>query len=149
MSLTETALLLNVAATGMMIGVIWFVQVVHYPLLARVGRPGYAAYAAAHASRTTLVVAPPMLVEAATGAWLALHPPAGAPAWVFRAGLALIAVVWLSTFLLQVPRHRVLDRGFDEAAHRALVAGNWIRTVAWTARGLLLLHALAHLLTRT
>jgi hypothetical protein len=143
---SRIALLLNVAATGMMIGVIWFVQIVHYPLFGQVGRDGFAEYEAAHSHRTTLVVVPPMLVELATGAWLAFRTPEGMPRWVFTAGLALIAVVWLSTFLLQVPRHTQLGRGFDEGAHRALVATNWIRTVAWTARGILLLWALGAVL---
>jgi hypothetical protein len=35
-------LLANAAATLFMVGVIRFVQVVHYPLFARVGRPGFA-----------------------------------------------------------------------------------------------------------
>lgn len=140
------ALLLNIAATGMMIGVIWFVQVVHYPLFGHVGRDGFAAYEAEHSRRTTIVVVPPMLVELGTGIWLIVRPPAGMPGWVFTAGFALIAVVWLSTFLLQVPRHTLLGRGFDDRAHRVLVATNWIRTIAWTARGILLLWALGGVL---
>jgi hypothetical protein len=36
-----------------------------------------------------------------------------------------------------VPRHDELRRGFERRAHRGLVAGNWLRTVAWTARGAL------------
>ncbi len=140
------ALLLNFAATGMMIGIIFFVQIVHYPLFARVGREGFARYEAEHSRRTTIVVVVPMLVELATGAWLLFRTPAGMPSWVFSVGFALITVVWLSTFLLQVPRHTLLGRGWNEGAHRALVATNWIRTVAWAARGSLLLWALGGVL---
>lgn len=143
--LSSLALLLNLASTGVMIGIIWFVQVVHYPLLARVGSDGYPAYQAAHNRRTTVVVAGPMLLEAGTGLWLALAPPPSLSfgrAWL---GLALIGVIWLSTALLQVPMHGRLERGFDAAAHRRLVLGNWVRTVAWTARGLLLLFSLPRL----
>jgi hypothetical protein len=137
--MNRSILLLHVASTGMMIGVIWFVQIVHYPMFSLVGRAGFAAYEAAHSRLTTVVVAPPMLVELATGAYLSLRPPPGMPPAALWAGLALIAVIWLSTWLLQVPRHRALEAGFDPAAHRALVGTNWIRTVAWTARGILLL----------
>lgn len=138
-SLTAWALLLHLAATAVMAGIIWFVQVVHYPLMALVGRDGYPAYQAAHARRTTFVVMPPMLVELATGVWLALRPSPYFPASAAWAGLALLAVVWLSTFFLQVPEHGRLERGFDPAAHRRLVRGNWIRTAAWTLRGVLVL----------
>lgn len=129
----------HAAATGVMIGIIWFVQVVHYPLMARVGRDGYPAYQAAHSRRTTIVVAPPMLLELATGVWLALRPSPYFPQSAAWPGLGLLAVVWLSTFFLQVPEHGRLERGFDPAAHRRLVRGNWVRTVAWTLRGILVL----------
>ncbi|HEU0077488.1 MAG TPA: hypothetical protein VFQ76_07545 [Longimicrobiaceae bacterium] len=142
----EWVLLLNVASTGVMIGVIWLVQVVHYPLFGGVGRDGWTGYAAAHGRRTTWVVGPPMLVELATGIALVLRPPQGIPPAALWAGLALIAVAWASTALLQVPRHRVLGAGWDAAAHRSLVAGNWLRTAAWTLRGVLLLLVLARLL---
>lgn len=130
----------HAAATWAMVGLIWFVQVVHYPLFAGVGPAGYARYAAEHARRTTWVVALPMLAELATGAALALwRRPAFVGAGAAWAGLALLGVVWASTALLQVPRHDELARGFDARAHHRLVRGNWVRTAAWTARGALVL----------
>jgi len=137
--MTRWALLLHIAATGMMIGVIWFVQIVHYPMFSMVGRSGFAAYEAVHSRRTTFVVMLPMLVELATGIYLVLRPPPGFPRGALWAGLALIGVIWLSTALLQVPQHGVLEGGFDARAHRILVATNWVRTVGWSARGVLLL----------
>jgi hypothetical protein len=74
-------LLLHAAATLSMTGLIWFVQVVHYPLMARVGRVGFADYEAAHTRRTTWVVAPPMLIEGFTAVVLLLRPPPGIPQW--------------------------------------------------------------------
>lgn len=122
-----------------MVGLIWFVQVVHYPLLARVGRGGFAGYEASHVRRTTWVVAPPMLVEAVLAVVLAVRPPVGVPkvaAWV---AFGLLGIIWLSTAFLQVPMHRRLAAGFDDDAHRRLVSLNWIRTTAWSVRGLLVL----------
>lgn len=127
---------LHAAATLYMVGVIWFVQLVHYPLFGRVGEAGFAAYAREHGWRATLVVVPPMLVELVTAAWLVWDPPQGAAATV-RAGLALLLLIWGSTFLVQVPQHERLRNGFAADQHRLLVAANWVRTVAWTARGIL------------
>ncbi len=124
-------------ATLAMVGLIWFVQVVHYPLFARVGPDAYTAYQSAHMSRTSLVVGPLMLAEAAAAVLILLG------GWTTRplaiAGLILLAIAWLSTFFLQVPRHATLERGFDPRAAASLVSTNWIRTVAWTARGVLAL----------
>jgi hypothetical protein len=122
-----------------MTGLIWFVQVVHYPLFRAVGAGEFVAYEAAHVRLTTFVVGPLMLLEAATALWLVTSRPAfvtPSQAWI---GLGLLGVIWASTALLSVPRHDALRLGFDASAHAALVATNWIRTVAWTARSGLLL----------
>ncbi len=60
------------------------------------------------------------------------------PYWVPWAGLLLLVVTWSVTFLISVPRHNELVSGFSEASHRSLCRTNWIRTIAWTARGILL-----------
>jgi hypothetical protein len=129
-----------------MVGLIWFVQLVHYPLFGSVGAERFAAYAGAHQRRTGWVVGPPMLVEAATGAWLLIAPPAGVGRGPLALGAAAIAVVWLSTALLQVPRHTVLGRGYDARAHETLVTGNWLRTAGWSGRGALVLWIVGRLL---
>ena len=146
MSVTHLLLLAHLAATLTMLGVIWFVQVVHYPLFAAVGEDGFVAYAADHVRRTGWVVGPPMVVEGGTALLLLVRRPAAVPiGWVW-VGLALLGVIWLSTALLQVPRHRLLGGGFDPAVARALVASNWLRTVAWTLRAGLALAMVARAL---
>jgi len=133
-------LLANVAATWFMAGVIWFVQLVHYPLMSLVGTERWRAYEEAHCRWTSYVVIPAMSIELATGlalAAFALEGPeacAGLPAWALHLGAALTAFIWLSTFFLQVPLHMRLDARFDVAAHRRLVQTNWLRTLAWSAR---------------
>jgi hypothetical protein len=119
------------------VGIIWTVQVVHYPLMAMADHRRYAEFQTEHERRISLVVIPVMLTELLTSCVLAVAPwsPVAAPfAWT---GLGLLALIWGSTFLVQVPLHGKLGQGFDAAAHRRLVRSNWIRTIAWTARGLL------------
>jgi hypothetical protein len=135
----EPVLLANLAATLVMVGIIWFVQIVHYPLFSRVGAAGFRAYSGAHSRLTGLVVGPMMLAEAATAVALVLAPPAGVPPWLSATGLTLLVVIWLSTALLQAPRHRELGLSFDAASHRFLVASNWLRTACWSARGIVVL----------
>jgi hypothetical protein len=59
----NTALILNLLATWMMVGVIWFVQIVHYPLLAVVPVESASSVAVQHQQRTAWVVMIPMTVE--------------------------------------------------------------------------------------
>ena len=135
----EELLLVHLAATFAMVGIIWFVQIVHYPLFARVGIKGFSAYSGVHSRLTGYVVGPPMLAEAATAVALVLWPPPGVSLSLTVAGLALLAVAWFSTALLQSPRHRELAGGFNPASHCSLVATNWLRTICWTARGVIVL----------
>ena len=140
--MTLPILLIHAAATWFMTGVIWFVQVVHYPLFDRVGAEVSARYSVDNRRLTTFVVVPAMLIEGATSAALAWLLPATLQpaAW---AGVAMLLAIWLSTALVQLPRHLRLSAGFDTEVHRVLVASNWIRTTLWTARGMLALWLIA------
>jgi hypothetical protein len=139
MEVSSVLLASNLAATLYMVGLIWFVQLVHYPLLAEVGEDQFVSFEQAHMARTWPVVGPPMLVELATTLLLTVAAPSAVPTAASWLGVALLTVVWLSTGLLQVPSHRRLGDGFDARVHRRLVTTNWIRTAAWTARGLLVM----------
>jgi hypothetical protein len=132
-------LLAHAAATLFMVGVIWFVQVVHYPLFARIGTPDFSAYSLRHSRLTGLVVGPPMLLEAGTAVALVAWTPPEVSTYLVWTGLFLVAGIWLSTALLQAPRHTTLGEGFDPAAHRFLVASNWLRTVLWSLRAIVVL----------
>lgn len=127
-------LLLHAAATLFMTGVIWFVQLVHYPFFAQAGDEDFTAYSERHSHRTTGVVAVPMIVELVTGLLLLFGRPAGIPAVLPWLGIVLLASIWASTALLQVPSHRVFAGGFDYRAWHRLVRGNWVRTIGWSAR---------------
>ena len=124
-----------------MTGLIWFVQVVHYPLMADVDAQAFATYHREHSRLTTLVVGPLMLIEAGAAMWIASQSLAApAASWL---GLALLALVWGATMFLSVPRHNELAAGFDATAHASLVATNWIRTAGWSARAVLSLWMIA------
>ena len=145
-ALSDLILLLNFASTFYMVGLVWFVQRVHYPLFASVGSQQFPDYQHAHTSSTGTVVGPLMLIEAATALALIALPPPNVPQLLPWLGVGLLVVIWLSTFILQVPRHRTLESGFDAAVHRRLVGTNWIRTFAWSLRGLLVLWIVSHAL---
>ena len=131
-----TALLLvHAGATLAMCGLGWFVQVVHYPLFAHVGTESFAAYEREHTRRTTWLVMPLMLVEAFIVVALLVFDASVATAL----GAALLAAIWLSTFLVQVPCHRVLERGWSSPVHTRLVRTNWVRTALWTTRSAIVL----------
>lgn len=133
-------LLANLATALYMTGVIWFVQLVHYPLFASVPPAQFLAYEARHRFLTTFVVAPAMLLELGVSLLFAYSYPRSLP---HLAASALTLVVWGSTFFIQVPMHESLSQNFSPETIRNLVASNWIRTVSWTLRSLILLYITA------
>lgn len=136
---TAAALLLalHLTATAAMVGTIWFVQIVHYPLFAAVGPDRFVAYEQRHTRLTAFVVGPPMAVEGVTALVLAWSPPGDLSRILPVLGLVLLAVVHASTVLLQVPRHQRLSVAHDDRTIATLVSTNWIRTAGWSARGAL------------
>ncbi len=125
----------HLLTTFAMVGLIWFVQIVHYPMMASFDRENFASHEKEHCDRTGWVVVPLMLVEIFTFALLLIE---GIRSNAFLISGLLLGVIWASTFLIQVPLHRELLRGWNARQHQRLVTTNWIRTAAWTGRGFLL-----------
>ena len=120
------------AATFAMTGVIWLVQLVQYPGFSRVGAAEFAGFHRHHCRAIGWVVGPLMVLELLTALALAVM---GQPIWFWRLMLAALVVIWLSTALWQGPAHGRLTReGPRPDLIRALVRGNWLRTILWSVR---------------
>ncbi len=137
LALVDSLLLLHTVSTLMMTGLIWMVQLVHYPLFTHVGAATFHSYADQHTRRITWLVAPLMLGEALAATALVVLLEPGVARTLAIVGVVLLLVIWASTGLVQVPCHARLSRGFDAATVRRLVGTNWIRTAAWSLRGAL------------
>lgn len=120
-----------------MFGVIWIVQLVHYPLMRFVSEQRFARFETAHRQRISLVVGPLMLMEGLCVLAFLFAPPAGLPWWLPWAGAFAEAAAIGTTVLVSAPLHEKLNAKFDSALLDRLIATNWIRTVAWTVRAAL------------
>jgi len=127
-------LLFHAASTWGMVGLIWTMQLVTYPGFARVGSAEFGAFHEHHCNRIAWVVGPLMGTELVTGLALIWDRPPGLSDASLGVGLGLLAVNWACTAFLSMPLHARL-RGHAREAQRALVRTNWLRTVAWSARG--------------
>ncbi len=117
-----------------MFGVIWIVQLVHYPLMRFVSGEQFARFETAHRVRISWVVGPLMLVEGVCVLAFLFAAPAGMPGWLPWVGAIAEAVAIGTTVLVSAPLHERLNAHFDPATLDRLIATNWIRTVAWSAR---------------
>ena len=135
-TLMPTIFTSHLCVTWALVGLIWTVQLVLYPLFAGVGAGTFKAYHQRHCTQITWVVAPLMFIELVTAAWLVVD---GSRDVGLLISLAPLAFNWLSTWRVQIPLHNTLSSGFNAQAHQRLVTTNWWRTIAWTLRGCSLL----------
>jgi len=121
-----------------MVGVIWTIQVVHYPGFSYVGDEIFKKFSEFHQRKITYVVMPPMLAEISTAVALFAFEDF-ASRTLLGINLLLVILIWVSTFLLSMPGHKVLTEGKDIAAIDKLVVTNWPRTILWSLRVLVLI----------
>jgi len=138
---SEVVLLANFVATAVMTGVIWFVQWVHYPLLATVpvddSVEAAVKVADQHQHRTGQVLAMPMAVEGVTTLWLLASRPEAVSLILPWGNAVLLAVALGSTVFVSVPLHAKMATNPTADVARRLVVTNWPRTIAWSGRAIL------------
>ncbi|MCB0354788.1 MAG: hypothetical protein KDD64_14735 [Bdellovibrionales bacterium] len=126
-----------------MCGLIWLIQLVHYPSFSFIDQDRYREFQRFHMFKIAWIVFPIMTVELASGALLlAKHP-----GLTWSVNLGLLTLIWLSTAFIQTPIHSKLERGFDAQLIRTLVRGNWLRTALWHVRSILVSISLTSALT--
>jgi hypothetical protein len=139
----EVSLIANVASTLYMVGLIWMVQIVHYPLLAIVGTERAREVAREHQRRTGNVVGPPMLIEGLSTLALLVWLSDDVWWWLPWLNGIFLAVALGCTIFLSVPLHEKMANTPDTTVGHRLVVTNWPRTIAWSARGVVCVVMLA------
>jgi hypothetical protein len=138
-SLQSLAIQAHVFATLFMTGVVWFVQIVHYPFFNFVASEKRSVATEFHQRRTANVVLPVMIIELVTAVTLL------GSSWMIRysqiiwINLGLLLLTWCVIFFGFMPLYKQLVLGFDSKLLKTLENANWVRTLLWTARSLLLL----------
>lgn len=114
-----------------MTGLIWLVQLVHYPSFHFVGTKNFGVFQQHHVHSIDKIVIPVMIAEITSSfglawmdGWLSLN----------ATGFYVVILIWAATGLFSVPAHSKLESSKDDEAIRKLVSTNWIRTVLWSAK---------------
>jgi hypothetical protein len=134
--MSHSLLAAQLVVTAMLTGIIWFVQLVHYPLLGQLGN-GTAAYMQRHMTLATRVIGPLIGAETLLAAAVLGFAWQRGAELLPLVGFALVVLILMSTKYLQRPCYKTLCRGPHPQTLRRLIATNWIRTVAWSVRSLL------------
>ncbi len=142
----RSLVLVHLVATWFMVGLIWTVHHLHYPLLGTAGRIGrgpegaryYDTLQSEHVDRIGALLLLPWLTEGLTllallaiaflGGWRGLRLP------MLVNGTAMGIVLAISGFWSAPAHGRLLD-AFDESTYDRLMTANLVRTLAWTVCG--------------
>ena len=120
-------------ASALYTGFQWTIRVLVYPQFSRVGRPDFPDFERSHQRLVSYAVGPLFLALGLSALALVALPPAGVARWEAFAAIVPVGVILSVTALLAVPLHGRLSAGFDEAAHRRLLAVDSVRLVAAVA----------------
>jgi hypothetical protein len=132
-NLNSNLLLVHAFTCFFLTGLIWTIQLVHYPSFAFVDPKLFSEFSSFHGFRISLIVVPLMVIELITaGMLLGLHEGGGKN--LFTLNLIMVGLIWASTFFLSVPLHTKLSQGYDKSSIELLVLTNWPRTIIWSLR---------------
>ena len=122
--------------TSIMTGVIWVIQIVHYPSFHFIEKELYTAFQKFHMNKISIIVMPIMLAELITGIMLFFDKSSKSP--FLTISIIILVLIWLITGVFFTKAHNELIAGYQELVVNQLVAMNWIRTLLWTLRLLLI-----------
>ncbi len=121
-----------------MVGMIWTIHLVHYPLFAEVGPESYVNFQSEHVERIGRLLLAPWLIEGVTLLvllWFVLAGKRREIAIPILVSAVAMAVVLVISGFWSAPAHGDLADGFDAVVHDRLMAANLIRALAWSIRG--------------
>jgi hypothetical protein len=134
--------IINLAIALIATGLIWTIQLVHYPSMKFIPEEKFTAYHNFHSQRISILAMPIMLIELFTSFGL-FYQNGSSYNHIFTINLILVISIWISTFLIQVPLHNTLSSAKNARVLNHLILSNWIRTILWTARSLLMVSYLS------
>ena len=133
-------LAIHLVLASIMVGVIWVIQLVHYPSFRFTDREKYVSFQIFHMRKISFIVMPVMVLEFLSGLLLVLYHSNYES--LLRISFILLLIIWLVTALFFAQIHQKLSKGYDETLVRNLVSLNWIRTLLWTIRTIIITYCL-------
>jgi len=131
----EFLLKVSFISTSVMVGVIWVIQLLHYPSFHFIDDQKYIEFQHFHMQRISFIVIPAMLTELSSALLLAYF--FGSSLTIIL--LALVLGIWGITFIFFTNMHHKLTDGYDQRIVDRLVKINLSRTALWSLRLIILL----------
>ena len=135
----SSILIINIFSAFFATGLIWTIQLVHYPSMHFVSKDKFELFHSFHQLRISIIAMPLMAIEMITTIILFMQNIDNESSLIFKINLIIVTLIWFSTFFIQVPLHQKLSKGKKTSLIDKLVLTNWFRTVLWTLRSILII----------
>ena len=132
---SSSMLFLHILSTAIMVGIIWVIQIVHYPSFHYIDKSRYVSFQNFHMNKISYIVIPVMSIEAISGIILLYNDQTV----LFIISLIILLVIWTLTAFYFTRTHQLLAKGYKKEIVRKLVQLNWVRTGLWTLRLVILI----------
>jgi len=130
-------------STFLMTGIIWIIQLVHYPAFVFVDPAYFPDFHQFHTQIMSFIAGPLMITELFSTFLQVLYQNNKIERVIGILSLIIIVLIFISTFFIQVPLHNQLSiTGKNLDLINELVSSNWIRTLLWTVKSGLLIYLL-------
>ena len=126
---------IHILSTAIITGAIWVIQLIHYPGFAYIEDKLFKSFMVLHIRGIMLFVFPMMVIEIFTGTYLLFQ---GHFSLLFLYAMIFLYLIWLSTALIFSGYHSKLKDNKDSKIINKLVKYNWLRTIGWSFRLILL-----------
>ena len=130
--------LINLVISFIATGLISTIQLVHYPSMKFIPKDKFKDFHTFHSQKISILAVPIMVIELVTSFLLFYRNTNNAYNDFVLINFIIIILIWASTFLLQVPIHNTLSMNKNEKLLDRLILTNWIRTILWTLRSILM-----------
>lgn len=130
---------IHLVSTSFMVGVIWIVQLVHYPTFLFIDEQKSYDFQKFHMSRISYIVMPAMTTELFSGIYIYIYSNMAIDSNLFLLALTILIINWIITALVFVKMHNKLLINYKIEIISLLVKWNWLRTLLWSVRLILLL----------
>ena len=130
---------IHLVSTSFMVGVIWIVQLVHYPTFLFIDEQKSYDFQKFHMSRISYIVMPAMTTELFSGIYIFIYSNMAIDSNLFLLALTILIINWIITALVFVKMHNKLLINYKIEIISLLVKWNWLRTLLWSVRLILLL----------
>lgn len=130
----SSVFILHLVSTSIMVGVIWIIQLVHYPTFLFIDKQKYMKFQEFHMSRVSYIVMPTMIAELFSGIYILFYNNVLIVNTFFLLASFSLFLNWVITALVFVKIHNGLLIKYEKNIILLLVKLNWLRTILWSLR---------------